>query len=86
MAVPIYILTNSVQGFPFLHIFANICYLMRWLSSKESICSAGVTGDMGLIPGLGRVPGGGHGNPLQYSRLENPMEEEEEPDGLESTE
>ena len=30
-------------------------------------------GDTGLIPGLGRSPGGGHGNPLQYSCLENPM-------------
>ena len=29
-------------------------------------------GDLGLIPGLGRSPGGGHGNPLQYSCLENP--------------
>ena len=28
----------------------------------------------GLIPGLGRTPGGGHGNPLQYSCLENPMD------------
>ena len=36
---------------------------------KESSCSMG---DMGLIPGLGRSPGGGHGNPLQYSCLENP--------------
>jgi len=30
--------------------------------------------DMGLIPGLGRSPGGGHDNPLQYSCLENPMD------------
>ena len=30
-------------------------------------------GDMGLIVGLGRSPGEGNGNPLQYSRLENPM-------------
>ena len=30
--------------------------------------------DAGLIPGLGRSPGGGHGNPLQYSCLENPMD------------
>ena len=30
--------------------------------------------DMGLIPGLGRSLGGGNGNPLQYSRLENPMD------------
>ena len=39
--------------------------------SKESACSAG---DLGLTPGLGRSPGGGHGNPLQYSCLENPMD------------
>ena len=30
----------------------------------------------GLIPGLGRSPGGGHSNPLQYSCLENPMDRE----------
>ena len=36
---------------------------------KESACNAG---DLDLIPGLGRSPGGGHGNPLQYSCLENP--------------
>ena len=30
--------------------------------------------DTGSIPGLGRSPGGGHGNPLQYSSLENPMD------------
>ena len=30
-------------------------------------------GNMGLIPGSGRSPGGGHGNPLQYSCLEDPM-------------
>ena len=41
---------------------------------KESACNAGDTGDMGLIPGLGRSPGEGHGNPLQYSCLENPMD------------
>ena len=37
---------------------------------KDSTCNAG---DLGSIPGLGRSPGGGHGNPLQYSCLENPM-------------
>ena len=37
--------------------------------SKESACS---TGNLGSIPGLGRPPGGGHGNPLQHSCLENP--------------
>ena len=39
---------------------------------KESACNGGDTGDMGSVPGLGRSPGGGHGNPLQYSCLENP--------------
>jgi len=39
---------------------------------KESTCNAGNSGDVGSIPGLGRSPGGGHGNPLQYSCLENP--------------
>ena len=34
--------------------------------------SARNVGDLGLIPGLRRSPGGGHGNPLQYSCLENP--------------
>ena len=38
---------------------------------KESTCSAG---DPGLIPGLGRSPGEGHGYPFQYSCLENPMD------------
>ena len=37
-------------------------------------CNAGDTGDVGLIPRSGRRPGGGHGNPLQYSCLENPMD------------
>ena len=36
---------------------------------KESACNVG---DLGSIPGLGRSPGGGHGNPLQYFCLENP--------------
>ena len=35
--------------------------------------NAGDTGDVGLIPGLGRSPAGGNDNPLQYSCLENPM-------------
>ena len=42
--------------------------------SKESTCNSGATGDVGLIPGSGRSPGGGHGNPLQYSCLETPMD------------
>ena len=43
-------------------------------SGKESICNAGDAGHLASIPGSGRTPGGGHGNPLQYSFLENPMD------------
>ena len=50
----------------------SIDVLAQWLSGKESTCSARAAGDMGSVPGLGRSPGGGHGNPLQYSCLENP--------------
>ena len=50
---------------------------------KETACSTGDAGDTGSISGLGRSPGGGHGNPLQYSCLENPWTEE--PGGLQST-
>ena len=42
-----------------------------WLSGKESTCNAG---DAGLIPRLGRCPGEGNGNPLQYSCLGSSMD------------
>ena len=48
--------------------------LPQGLIDKESTCNAGDAGDLGSIPGLGRSPRGGHGNPLQYSCLENPMD------------
>jgi len=41
---------------------------------KKPPASAGDTRDMGLIPGSGKSPGGGHGNPLQDFCLENPMD------------
>ena len=43
------------------------------VNGKESTCNAG---DPGLIPGSGRSPGEGNGNPLEYSCLENPMDRE----------
>ena len=55
------ILFRAVLGFP------------GGSDGKESVCSAG---DLGLIPGLGRSPGEGNGNPLQYSCLENSMDKE----------
>ena len=45
-----------------------------WLNGRKSICNAGVVGDMNLIPGLGRSPGEGNGNALQYSCLGNSMD------------
>ena len=42
---------------------------------KSQPANAGGAGYMGLIPGLGRSPGEGNGKPLQYSCLENPMNE-----------
>ena len=42
-----------------------------WLKGKNPACSVE---DLGLIPGSGSCPGGGHGNLLQYSCLENPMD------------
>ena len=41
---------------------------------KNLPANAGNISDAGSIPGLGRSPGGGHGNPLHYSSLENPMD------------
>ena len=44
------------------------------ISGKEPPTNAGDIRDAGLIPGWARVPGGGHGNPLEYSCLENPTD------------
>ena len=52
------------------HIIA-LSKLPMWFSCKEFACNAG---DVGSIPGLGRSPGEGNGNPLQYSCLEGPMD------------
>ena len=43
--------------------------MAQLVKKKKSVCTVG---DLGSIPGLGRSPGGGHSNPLQYSCLENP--------------
>jgi len=51
------------------HPYTCIHGLFQWLSCKESTCHAGDKGDMGSVPGWRRSPGGGNGNPLQYSCL-----------------
>ena len=64
-------------------VFDNIAkrlgYSAQWgfpggASGKEPACQCRRYRDVGLVPGLGRSPGGGHGNPLQYPCLENPMD------------
>ena len=76
-------MTETVPGFKELiqkqneqavEIVPSICLNQGFPSSstgKESTCNVG---DLGLIPGLGRPPGGGRGNPLQCSCLENSMD------------
>ena len=44
------------------------------LKVKNPLANAGDIRDLGSIPGLERSPGEGHGNPLQYSSLENPVD------------
>ena len=71
------IITNGVI---IIVIYCFIEYLVPTLyldfpggsDGKDPTCSVG---DLGLIPGLERSPGGGHGNPLQYSCLENSHEQ-----------
>ena len=53
--------------------------ITKWASqvalvAKNSAANAGDLRNTGFVPGPGRPPGGRHGNPLQYSRLENPMD------------
>ena len=56
-----------IRGLGLIYIY----YFPSGSDSKESACNSG---DPGLIPGLGRSPGEGNGNTLQYSCLENPMD------------
>ena len=58
----------------YLHIYTHVYGLSLWLRGKESTCNAGAPGDTVSTPGLGRSPGGGHGDPLQCSCLENLMD------------
>ena len=62
--------SHSAHGVTFLSVIISTTTrgFLGGLKSKESACSAG---DPGSIPGSGRSPGGGHGNPLQYSCVEN---------------
>ena len=77
---------HARQNLESVSIFASLtfvgfayCYTRNWISQvalvvKKPPANAGDAIDVGLIPGLGRSPGGGHGTPLQHSCLENPTD------------
>ena len=57
-----------------LSFLLRLCRSPGGLVGKKATCNAGNAGDTGSIPESRRFPGGGHGNPLQCSCLENPMD------------
>ena len=78
-------MSRYFQDFPNEDMIKGACLINSWqvflkpasqvaLVVKNLPATAGVVRDTGLIPGSGRTPGGGHGNPLQCSCLENPMD------------
>ena len=73
---------RAQTSFFFFNRYLFICLeaTYRWLGASQVLvvknppANAGDVRDAGSIPGSGRSPGGGHGNPLQYFCLENPMD------------
>ena len=59
--------------FPLTFMYYYICGFLGNSMIKNLLANAGDIRDAESIPGWGRYLGGGHGNPLQYSCLENPM-------------
>ena len=68
-----YTCNRLVWEFSLKYLKFRAFLLAQWLKKKKGKKSACSTVDTGLIPGLGRSPGEGNGNPLQYSCLGNPM-------------
>ena len=68
------LISFKIDWFDLLAVQGSLKSLLQYNHLKASIlwCSACSEADLGLISGLGRSPGGGHGNLLQYSCLENP--------------
>ena len=69
---------DEILGILYTTIFLYLIYIYVGFpgGAKELPAKAGYVGDVGLIPESGRSSGGGHGNPLQYSCLENSMDGE----------
>ena len=61
---------------PLICKYLSLCWEWGFPGGSEGKASACNVGDPGSVPGLGRSPGEGNGNPLQYSCLENPMDRE----------
>ena len=66
--------TAASHDLSVVHMVVYIWDFLGGSEGKESACSAGDPGNEGSIPASRRPPGGGHGNPLQYSCLENPLD------------
>ena len=63
----------SLPVFAGARVISHVSWVSKWRSGKESACHCRDSGDMESIPGLGRSPAVGNGNPLQYACLENSM-------------
>ena len=74
LSLSVYIQVKYTHTHTHTHTHTQRHGLPLWLSGKESTCNTEVTEDAGWIPASGRSPAGGHGNPLQYSCLENPLD------------
>ena len=68
------LITTLSMSASFLMTLSQVGFLTLASSSKVTVYNSGDARDIGLIPVFGRSPEGGHGNPLQYSCLENPMD------------
>ena len=69
------LITTLRMSASFLMTLSQVGFLTLASSSKVTVYNSGDVRDIGLIPVFGRSPEGGHGNPLQYSCLENPYEQ-----------
>ena len=66
--------TNICITYKYAYIIINYIHFSGFPGGSDGKASACSAGDLGLIPGLGRSPREGNGNPLQYSCLENSMD------------
>ena len=68
------IFSSDVSALSSFHLFRVLHFTKDFPGGSAGKASAYNAGDLGSIPGSGRSPGEGHGNPLQYSCLQNPMD------------